>query len=102
FYCTGFGDIVQGFGGGRIAGLKVFQKHLLFRSTAWLMGVIQLAKPQVWNEGGRPCFAPGLASKFFCAEYRNTRPSRPPAPNVPFWAGSRAGRADSGKTNRKK
>ena len=34
FYCTGFGGVVQGFGRGRIAGLKVFQKHLLFRSTA--------------------------------------------------------------------
>src|SRR5699024_10525335 len=46
FYCTGFGDIVQGFGGGRIAGLKVFQKHLLFRSTAWLMGATDLQSPK--------------------------------------------------------
>ena len=78
------------------------QVHLLFRPTAWSMGEIRLAKPQVWNERGGPCFAPGLASKFFCAECRNTRPSRPPAPNAPFRADSWAGGAGFEKTSPKK
>ena len=78
------------------------QVHLLFRSTAWIMGVIQPAKPQVWNERGRPCFAPESASHFFCLEYRNTRPIRPPAPNAPLRAGSWAGRAGFEKMKRKK
>ena len=102
FYCTGFGDIVQGFGGGRIAGLKVFQKHLLFRSTAWLMGATNLQSPKCGMREAGSALLQSQPPNFFCAEYRNMRPSRPPAPNAPFRAGSWAGGADSGKTKRKK
>ena len=56
------------------------QVHLLFRSTAWRMGMIQLAKPQVWNEGGRPCFAPESASQFFLRRIQKYAPQPPSCP----------------------
>ena len=78
------------------------QVHLLFRSTAWLMGVISLQSPKCGMKEDGPALLQDWPPKFFCAECRNTRPIRPPAPNAPFWAGSRTGRADSEKTKRKK
>ena len=93
FYCTGFGGVVQGFGGGKIAGLNFFQKHLLFRSTAWLMGVISLQSPKCGIGEADTALLQSRPLNFFCAEYRNTRPSRPPAPNAPSRAGSWAGGA---------
>ena len=70
------------------------QVHLLFRSTAWLMGVIQFAKPQVWNERGRPCFAPEPASKFFLCgiqKYAPHPPSRPERALLGGFMGRRGG-----------
>ena len=78
------------------------QVHLLFRSTAWSMGATDLQSPKCGMREADPALRQDWPPKFFCAECRNTRPSRPPAPNTPFWAGSWAGGADSGKTNGKK
>ena len=61
------------------------QVHLLFRSTAWLMGMIQLAKPQVWNRRGRPCFAPEPVSQFFLRGIQKYAPQPPLPPRThPF------------------
>ena len=78
------------------------QVHLLFRSTAWLMGVISLQSPKCGMREAGPALLQSRPLNFFCAEYRNTRPSRPPAPNAPSRAGSWAGGAVFEKTKRKK
>ena len=70
------------------------QVHLLFRSTAWLMGGFSLQSPKCGMREAGPALLQSRPLNFFCAEYRNTRPIRPPAPNAPFWAGSWAGGAD--------
>lgn len=75
------------------------QVHLLFRSTAWLMGVIQLAKPQVWNERGRPCFAPGLASKIFLRGIQKYAPQPPSCPERAL-SGGFMGRRSGSAINR--
>ena len=69
------------------------QVHLLFRSTAWSMGVIGLQSPMCGIREAGPALLQSWPPNFFCAEYRNTRPSRPPAPNAPSRAGSWAGGA---------
>ena len=67
------------------------------RSTAWLMGAgcPNAAKPQVWNERGRPCFAPEPASKTFLRRMQKYAPHPPLPPRTrPFgqvggnWGGS--------------
>ena len=68
------------------------QVHLLFRSTAWIMGVIQLAKPQVWNRRGRPCFAPEPASKFFLCGIQKYAPQPPSRPERTLLGGFRGRR----------
>src|SRR5699024_1694622 len=69
------------------------QVHLLFRSTAWLMGGFNLQSPKCGIGEADPALLQSRPLNFFCAEYRNTRPSRPPAPNAPSRAGSWAGGA---------
>ena len=78
------------------------QVHLLFRSTAWLLGIISLQSPKCGMREDGPALLQSRPPNFFCAEYRNTRPSRPPAPNAPFWAGSWAGGAGFEKTKQNK
>ena len=43
----------------------------------------RLAKPQMWNERGRPCFAPGLASKIFLRGMQKYAPHPPLLPMNP-------------------
>src|SRR5699024_8466029 len=57
-------------------------------------GGIQLAKPQVWNRRGRPCFAPEPASKFFLCgiqKYAPQPPSRPERALLGGFMGRRGG-----------
>ena len=59
-------------------------------------GGIQLAKPQVWNTRGRPCFAPEPASKFFLCgiqKYAPHPPSRPERALSGGFMGRRGGSA---------
>ena len=56
------------------------QVHLLFRSTAWLLGIISLQSPKCGMREAGPALLQSQPPKFFCEECRNTRPRRPSRP----------------------